>query len=240
MVLALAAAVLGGAGLGCSDPSEAIARISREELPALSRAAEGRPGGGSEGQASAAAAGEARPDAAAPLRAAASGAAADEGRSDADRLDAADASPARGPGRERRRRSGSAQEARTAAGAAQGGVGEGAARAPELQVIRLVVSKGIAGREPIEPATSFASAEIDRLYAFVELSNKDQATSEISVVFTPPDGGPPLRIPLAVGAQRRFRTWAATRKARAAGLWSVTVSDAAGKELARASFTITK
>ncbi|WP_437910758.1 DUF2914 domain-containing protein [Sorangium sp. So ce327] len=231
MVLALAAAVLGGAGLGCSDPSEAIARISREELPALSRAAEGRPGGGSEGQASAAAA---------PVRAAAGGAAADEGRSDADRLDAADASPARGPGRERRRRSGSAQEARTAAGAAQGGVGEGAARAPELQVIRLVVSKGIAGREPIEPATSFASAEIDRLYAFVELSNKDQATSEISVAFTPPDGGPPLRIPLAVGAQRRFRTWAATRKARAAGLWSVTVSDAAGKELARASFTITK
>ncbi|WP_437719200.1 DUF2914 domain-containing protein [Sorangium sp. So ce448] len=234
MALALAAAVLGGAGLGCSDPSEAIARISREELPALSRAAEGRPGGGSEGQA-----GEARSDAAVPVRAAASGAAADEGRSDADRLDAADASPARGPGRERRRRSGSA-EARTAAGAAQGGVGEGAARAPELQVIRLVVSKGIAGREPIEPASSFASAEIDRLYAFVELSNKDQATSEISVVFTPPDGGPPLRIPLAVGAQRRFRTWAATRKARAAGIWSVTVSDAVGKELARASFTITK
>ncbi|WP_437944489.1 DUF2914 domain-containing protein [Sorangium sp. So ce281] len=237
MVLALVAAVLGGAGLGCSDPSEAIARISREDLPALSRAAEGRPGGGAEGQASAAAA---RSDAAGPLRAAASGAAAEEGRSDADRLGAADASPARGPARERRRRSGSAQEARTAAGAAQGGVGEGAARAPELQVTRLVVSKGIAGREPIEPATSFASAEIDRLYAFVELSNKGQATSEISVAFTPPDGGPPLRIPLAVGAQRRFRTWAATRKARAAGLWSVTVSDAAGKELARASFTITK
>ncbi|WP_437301365.1 DUF2914 domain-containing protein [Sorangium sp. So ce426] len=230
MVLALAAAALGGAGLGCSDPSEAIARISREELPALSRAAEGRPGGGSEGQASAAAA--------PAIRAAASGAAADEGRSDADRLDAADASPARGPGRERRRRSGSA-EARTGAGAAQGGVGEGA-RAPDLQVLRLVVSKGIAGREPTEPASSFASAEIDRLYAFVELSNKDQATSEIRVAFTPPDGGAPLRIPLAVGAQRRFRTWAATRKARAAGIWSVTVSDAAGKELARASFTITK
>ncbi|MDC0676426.1 DUF2914 domain-containing protein [Sorangium atrum] len=232
MVLALAAAALGGAGLGCSDPSEAIARISREELPALNRLAEARPGGRAEGQASAAAAGEARPDAA---QAAASGAAAEERRSDA-----ADASPARGPARERRRRSGSAQEGRTAAGAAQGGVGEGAARAPELQVMRLVVSKGIAGREPLEPATSFASAEIDRLYAFVELSNKDQATSEISVTFTPPDGSAPLRIPLAVGAQRRFRTWAATRKARSAGLWAVTVSDAAGKELARASFTITK
>lgn len=235
MVLALAAAALGGAGLGCSDPSEAIARISREELPALNRLAEGRPGGGAEGQASAAAAGEARSDAAVPVRAAASGAAADEGRSDA-----TDALPTRGPARERRRRSGSAQEARPAAGAAQGGVGEGAARAPELQVMRLVVSKGIAGREPLEPAISFASAEIDRLYAFVELSNKDQATSEISVTFTPPDGSAPLRIPLAVGAQRRFRTWAATRKARSAGLWSVTVSDAVGKELARASFTITK
>ncbi|WP_437283195.1 DUF2914 domain-containing protein [Sorangium sp. So ce375] len=233
MVLALAAA-FGGAALGCSDSSEAIARIAREELPALSRAAEKRPGDGADGQANAAAPGEARSNAAAR--------APEEGRGDADRLGGAEAPrAARGPARERRRRSGSAQEARTAGGAAQGGVAEeGAARAPELQVVRLVVSKGISGREPIDQATSFASAEIDRLYAFVELSNKDQATSEISVVFTPPDGSAPLRIPLAVGAQRRFRTWAATRKARAAGLWSVTVSDAVGKELARASFTITK
>ncbi|WP_437594609.1 DUF2914 domain-containing protein [Sorangium sp. So ce1000] len=235
MVLALVAAALGGTALGCTDSSDAIARIAREELPALSRAAEGRPGDGADGQASAAAPDEARSDAAAAR-------AAEEGRGGADRLGEADAPrAARGPARERRRRSGSAQEARTAGGAAQGGVAEeGAARTPELQVVRLVVSKGIAGREPIDPATSFASAELDRLYAFVELSNKDRATSEIIVAFTPPDGGAPLRIPLAVGAQRRFRTWAATRKARAAGLWSVTVSDAAGKELARASFTITK
>ncbi|WP_437604165.1 DUF2914 domain-containing protein [Sorangium sp. So ce590] len=233
MVLALAVAAFGGAALGCSDPSEVIARIAREEAPALSRAAQGRPGGGAEGQASAAAQdGEAR---------SADGAAVEEGRSDADRLGAARA--ARGPARERRRRSGSALEARAAEGAGRpaqdGGADEGAPAAPELQVTRLVVSKGISGREPVEPATSFASAEIDRIYAFVELSNKDLAASEIRVVFTPPDGSAPLRIPLAVGAQRRFRTWAATRKARAAGLWSVTVSDAAGKELARASFTIT-
>ncbi|WP_437564799.1 DUF2914 domain-containing protein [Sorangium sp. So ce542] len=230
MVLTLAVAALGGGALGCSDASEAIARIAREEPPALSRAAHGRPGGGSEGQASGAAED-------AEGRSAADGAAL-EGRSDADRLDAAIA--ARGPARERRRRSGSALEARAAGrGPQDSGAGEGAAAAPELQVLRLVVAKGIAGREPIAPATSFASAEIERLYAFVELSNKDRAASEITVVFTPPDGGAPLRIPLAVGAERRFRTWAATRKARAAGLWSVTVNDAAGKELARASFTIT-
>ncbi|XXX71677.1 DUF2914 domain-containing protein [Sorangium sp. So ce134] len=230
MVLALAVAVFGGAALGCNDPGEAIARIAREEPPALSRAAEGRPGGGAKGKAQD---GEAR--------SAADGAAAEDGRSDADRPDAAIA--ARGPSRERRRRSGSALEARAGEGARRAAPGGGAdaeaAAAPELQVTRLVVAKGIAGREPIAPATSFASAEIDRLYAFVELSNKDRAASEITVVFTPPDGGAPLRIPLAVGAERRFRTWAATRKARAAGLWSVTVSDAAGKELARASFTIT-
>ncbi|WP_437805066.1 DUF2914 domain-containing protein [Sorangium sp. So ce1078] len=231
MVLALAVAALGGAALGCSDPSEAIARIAREEPPALSRAAHGRPGG-AEGQTSAQD-GEKRSSAA--------GAAVEEGWSDADRPDAARA--ARGPARERRRRSGSAMETRAADGAGraeQGGAAdEGAAAAPDLQVVRLVLSKGIAGREPIAPATSFASAEIDRIYAFVELSNKERAASEISVVFTPPDGSAPLRIPLAVGAERRFRTWAATRKARAAGLWSVTVSDAAGKELARATFTIT-
>ncbi|WP_437312398.1 DUF2914 domain-containing protein [Sorangium sp. So ce385] len=227
MVLALAAAAFGGGALGCSDASEAIARIAREEPPALSRAAHGRPG---DGQASRAAED-------AEARSAADGAAV-EGRSDADRLDTAIA--ARGPARERRRRSGSALEARAAGrGPQDSGAGEEAAAAPELQVMRLVVAKGIAGREPVEPATSFASAEIDRLYAFVELSNKDRAASEITVVFTPPDGGAPLRIPLAVGAERRFRTWAATRKARAAGPWSVTVNDAAGKELARASFTIT-
>ncbi|WP_437994875.1 DUF2914 domain-containing protein [Sorangium sp. So ce185] len=222
MVLALAVAAFGGGALGCSDASEAIARIAREEPPALSRAAHGRPG---DGQASGAAED-------AEARSAADGAAV-EGRSDA-------AIAARGPARERRRRSGSALEARAAGrGPQDSGAGEGAAAAPELQVMRLVVAKGIAGREPLEPATSFASAEIERLYAFVELSNKDRAASEITVVFTPPDGGAPLRIPLAVGAERRFRTWAATRKARAAGLWSVAVNDAAGKELARASFTIT-
>ncbi|XXY50450.1 DUF2914 domain-containing protein [Sorangium sp. So ce269] len=235
MVMALAAAALGGAPawLGCSDPSDAVARIAREEPPALSRAVQGRPGGGAEGEASAAAPGD---EGDAP--ALAGGAAADEGRSDADRREGATAST-RGVGRERRRRSGSAAEGWGRAAPA-GVAEEGTVAAPELQVVRLVVSRGIAGREPLEPATSFASAEIDRIYAFVELANKDRAASEITVAFTPPDGSAPLRIPLAVGAQRRFRTWAATRKARAAGLWAVVVSDAAGKELARASFTITK
>ncbi|WP_438021339.1 DUF2914 domain-containing protein [Sorangium sp. So ce315] len=231
MVLALAAAALGGAalgGLGCSDPRDAVARIAREEPPALNRAAPMRPGDGSEGQASAAGPAAAKGEGTA--------AAAEDGRG----LDEANARPsARSAARDRRRRSGSAVDG--AGRVAQGdGAEERAAVAPELRVVRLVVSKGIAGREPLEPATSFASAEIDRLYAFVELANKDRATSEITVSFTPPDGGAPLRIPLAVGAQQRFRTWAATRKARAAGPWSVMVSDAAGKELARASFTITK
>ncbi|WP_433937587.1 DUF2914 domain-containing protein [Sorangium cellulosum] len=231
MVLALAAAALGGGALGwlgCSDPRDAIERIAREEPPALSRLAQARPGGDTEGQASAAAPRGDAPEAAA------------EGRSDGGRIDGAGASAsARGAARERRRRSGSAADG--AGRAAQGGgAEERAAAAPELHVVRLVVSKGIADREPLEPATSFASAEIDRIYAFVELANKDRASSEISVTFAPPDGSAPLRIPLAVGAQRRFRTWAATRKARAAGLWSVMVSDAAGKELAHASFTITK
>ncbi|WP_437738561.1 DUF2914 domain-containing protein [Sorangium sp. So ce1335] len=237
MVLALAAASLGGAALGalgCSDPREVVAQIGREEAPALSRAARARQGDGADGQASA-------PDGETAARpATADDAAARESRGGAGRLDGADTSPsARGAARERRRRSGSAVEG---AGRAASGVGadERATAAPELQVVRLVVSRGIADREPLEPATSFASADVDRIYAFVELANKDRAASEISVTFTPPDGGAPLRIPLAVGAQRRFRTWAATRKARAAGLWAVTVSDAAGKELARASFTITK
>ncbi|WP_437683818.1 DUF2914 domain-containing protein [Sorangium sp. So ce131] len=245
-VLALAAA-LGGAALvstlGCGDPSDAIARIAREEPPALSRAAQARPGAGPEGPARAAAPGLPK-GGTPPLAAAADGDAAAEGSGDAGRLEQGSTSPsARGSARGRRRRSGSAGEviAQEGAGrAAQDAGEERAAAAPELQVTRLVVSRGITGREPLEPATSFVSAEIDRLYAFVELSNKARATSEITVTFTPPDGGAPLPIRLAVGAERRFRTWAATRKARAAGVWAVTVGDAAGNELARTSFTITK
>ncbi|MGK4004257.1 DUF2914 domain-containing protein [Sorangium sp. So ce1036] len=230
-ILALATAALGGAASGCSDPSEAIARIVREEPPALSRAAQERPGSGPEGDAP-------------PSSAPADGVAGAED-SGAERVAEKGASrAARGAAKERRRRSGSATTARAADGAGRGaqiGAEDGGAVAvPELEVVRLVVSRGIAGREPIEAATSFSRAEADRLYAFVELSNKEQAASEIRVTFTPPDGSAPLRIRLPVGAQRRFRTWAATRKARAAGVWSVAVSDAAGGELARASFTITK
>ncbi|AUX43901.1 hypothetical protein SOCE26_053570 [Sorangium cellulosum] len=242
MVLALAAA-LGGAALvstlGCGDPREAVARIAREEPPALSRAAQARPGAGPEGPASAAAPGS--PKGGTPsIAAAAGGDAAEEGSGDTGRLEEGSTSPsARGAARGRRRRSGSAAEEGAGRAVQGAGAEERDAAAPGLQVMRLVVSRGISGREPLEPATSFASAEIDRLYAFVELSNKPRAASEITVTFTPPDGRAPLLIRLPVGAERRFRTWAATRKARAAGVWAVTVGDAAGNELARTSFTIT-
>lgn len=238
--MALVAAACGAAALGCSESRKAIALIAREDPAALSLAAEQSPGGGPDGRSGAD--GATPPSEGTPRRvalAASSGRAGEETDGAARSGAESSSSPARGQARERRRRSSSAAEARADEAARRGTRGEGTTGVAELKVTRLVVSRGIAGREPIAPASSFSSAEADRIYAFVELANEAQSASEIFVTFTPPAGRALQPIPLEVGAQRRFRTWAATRKARTAGVWSVAVSDAAGNELARTSFTVT-
>lgn len=241
MVMALVAAACGATALGCDESRKAIALIAQEDPAPLSLAAEQRPGGGPDGRSGADAAvapkGGERPHAA--IAASSAMAEGEEGGAARPGEEVSSPTAARGQGRERRRRSSSAVETRADEAARRRARDEGATGVPELKVTRLVVSRGIAGREPLAPASSFSSAEVDRIYAFVELANESQIPSQISVTFTPPAGRALQRIPLEVGAQRRFRTWATTRKARAAGVWSVSVSDAAGNELARTSFTIT-
>jgi hypothetical protein len=225
----------GGATLGCNDPRKAIEAIAREEPPALSRLAEKRPGGGAESRGGAAAPGS--PSGEAPSASAIAAEPAGEGALDGGDEGAKASLKARGTSsRGQRRRSGSGVDA---PGVGRGDSAEERA-APELKVLRLVVSRGVAGREPLGPATSFASAEVERVYAFVELANDSRVPSEIGVTFTPPGGGALQEIKLEVGSQKRWRTWAATRKARAPGVWSVAVSDVDGNELARTSFTMTK
>lgn len=230
--------------LGCKDPLKAAETIAREELPALSLAADKTPGGGAEGPAEAAPSSpkrNARPSTTAP----GDGQSAPDGEME-EGDDGAKASPgARATssrGRHRRARSGTEARGRgNAGGALQGESAEERTRgASALKILRLVVSRGVTDREPFGPATSFSSAEVERLYAFVELSNEARIPSEVGVTFTSPSGVALQRVRLDVGSLKRWRTWASTRKARAPGVWSVAVSDADGNELARTSFTMTE
>lgn len=110
----------------------------------------------------------------------------------------------------------------------------------KLAVKRLVVAQGIKGREPVDAASSFSTKEADKIYAFVEIENKDRTASEITVSFEPPSGGPSHgNIKLAVGGEPRWRTWAFTRTARAVGAWTAVVKDSHGEVLARTPFEIT-
>jgi hypothetical protein len=110
----------------------------------------------------------------------------------------------------------------------------------KLTVKRLVVAQGVKGREPVDAASSFSVEQAKKIYAFVEVENKERAASEITVSFEPPDGGDSRgNVKLAVGAEPRWRTWAFTRTAHTAGAWTAVVKDARGEVLARAPFEIT-
>jgi hypothetical protein len=108
-----------------------------------------------------------------------------------------------------------------------------------LVVKRLVVAPAVKGREPVDPATSF-KADSGKIYAFVELENKEATESEITVSFEAPDGKSATgNVKLDVGAEPRWRTWAYTRAARTAGSWTAIVKDHRGDVLARAPFEVT-
>jgi predicted ATPase len=107
-------------------------------------------------------------------------------------------------------------------------------------VKRLVVADGIAGREPVGAKASFRAADSERIYAFVEVENATGEDAEITVAFEPPGGGAAKgNVPLAVGSSPRWRTWAFTRAARSAGVWTAVVRAPGGDVLARAPFEIT-
>ena len=116
--------------------------------------------------------------------------------------------------------------------------GSASAAAKRLGVKRLVLAHGIDGHEPQDATGTFKSSD-DRVYAFIELENPGKVGSAISVIFEPPSGPPVAEIPLTVGDASRFRTWAFTRKARAAGAWTVVVRDDQHRVLARQTFTVT-
>jgi hypothetical protein len=112
------------------------------------------------------------------------------------------------------------------------------ARLTDLRIRRLVVSQGVEAREPIGAAESFALAEVDRLYAFVEVHNADAAESEIFVTFEPERGPVRGHVRLRVGATPRWRTWAYTRGVRSPGTWTAVVRNGEGELLAKTTFVV--
>jgi len=110
----------------------------------------------------------------------------------------------------------------------------------ELKVTRLVVSKGVAGREPVGASTKFSAESTEKLFAFVELANEAKMEGEVFVTFAPDGGGPSQKIKLDVGPEKRWRTWASSKKPRTPGGWTATVHTADGRMLARTTFEVTE
>ncbi len=109
----------------------------------------------------------------------------------------------------------------------------------ELGVKRLIIAKEVKNREPVEPASTFATTFDGPIYAFVEVSNRDRVASEVYVSFIREGGIERGPITLRVGPAPRWRTWANTRLAKQKGTWFAVVRDASGNELAREKFEIT-
>jgi hypothetical protein len=108
----------------------------------------------------------------------------------------------------------------------------------ELRIKRLVVAKGVEGREPVGAADDFVLDETEQVYAFVEVHNVDSAESEIFVTFEPERGPARGHVRLRVGPTPRWRTWAYTRGVRTPGTWAAVVRGGDGEPLARTTFVV--
>jgi hypothetical protein len=109
--------------------------------------------------------------------------------------------------------------------------------ATALRVERLVVARGIEGREPLGTDTLFADTE-KRIFAFVEVSNPERAPGDLTVQFVAPSGAKEPPIDLSVGDSPRWRTWAFTRRAHEPGTWTAVVRDERGHVLASTEFDV--
>lgn len=135
------------------------------------------------------------------------------------------------------RRAEPAGRRRASSSAKQGVNASSTAKSGELAVKRLQFSQAIAGREPVAPEETFLAAQLEDVYAFIELANPSSKAGEVVVTFVPPSGKS-TRVTLDVGAQSRWRTWAKKRAPRAQGTWTVIVSTVGGEELSRGSFEV--
>jgi hypothetical protein len=108
----------------------------------------------------------------------------------------------------------------------------------EARIVRFELASSIVEREPAGVATTFSRATTPRVFAFVEVANKNGQPFEIDVRFEPVAAttrGQGFK--LAIPAAERWRTQAlmATRKA---GTYRAVVSGPDGSELVAREFTV--
>ena len=109
----------------------------------------------------------------------------------------------------------------------------------DLRIKRLVIAHGVESREPVGAATTFSKSDAKRIYAFVEVDNRDRVHSEVFVSFVHEDNPERGSVRLRVGAAPRWRTWAYTQLAHKQGTWHAVVRNGKGDELARTKFEVT-
>jgi hypothetical protein len=101
-----------------------------------------------------------------------------------------------------------------------------------LRLRRLVAATGIESHEPVGASDEFEVGAQERIYAFVDAVNEDDAPATLHVTFEPEQGESTGHVQLEIPAHAgRFRTWAFTRNARSAGHWTIVVRDADGRVL---------
>jgi hypothetical protein len=107
----------------------------------------------------------------------------------------------------------------------------------QMRIKRLVVARGVKGREPVDALTEVAAGN-DQLYAFIEVENRSVDDGSIVITFEK-SGTRTGNIELKVPAnQDRWRTWGWTRGVRESGQWAVVVRSVGGRELARTAFQV--
>lgn len=106
-----------------------------------------------------------------------------------------------------------------------------------LEVERLVVTRGVAHREPLD--TDGITAGAGPVFAFTELRNTSDEDKVITVDFQHAGHKPVGHIRLKVPAHsRRWRTWGRTRLVDQGGQWTAIVRAGDGTELAHAAFDV--
>jgi len=106
-----------------------------------------------------------------------------------------------------------------------------------LEVKRLVVTRGVKRREPLD--TDQFTAGAGPVFAFVELGNTSDTDKVITLDFQHNGEAPVGHIKLKVPAHSsRWRTWGRTRRVDKGGDWTALVRAADGTELAHTAFDV--
>lgn len=106
-----------------------------------------------------------------------------------------------------------------------------------LEVKRLVVTRGVEHREPLD-TDQFTAGE-GPVFAFVELQNTSNDDKVITVDFQHGSDKPVGHIKLKVPAHSpRWRTWGRTRLVNQGGEWTALVRAADGTEIAHSDFSV--